>query len=365
MLSPTRALKLAIKAAAWATPHIQQWHRDRNLNRTEAFRHIECGNWSEAENFFGEALAERNHAAKPRIELLTGLARAQSGSGNRAAAIQTLEAASQLAASSKNLFSQSKVLQTLVDIQLGEGDFAGAEKTAIEIDRLERNLVPPSQPNIAIASRKLGIALRGAQRHGESIIALERAVKFSEQAFGAKHAETGNSCAELGAVLAESGDHPKAQKTLRRALEIHREDPGPLSTEATDDMAQLASSLAECGQFEDAVTEYERLVALGERQIGGDRKARAEAQVRLAALYVQSGRMSQARDLLLPSLNALRKTGSFTYILALEAMACVEEDFGRFKAAQEFRDEAASLSPAQSQDSEVTAEESLPVPDRT
>src|SRR5580704_5740436 len=77
MLSVTRIFKIGFRVAEWATPHVQSWHRERNLNRNEAQRHLAAGNWSEAEKYFQTGLVERHHSTADSLELMLGLAESQ------------------------------------------------------------------------------------------------------------------------------------------------------------------------------------------------------------------------------------------------------------------------------------------------
>jgi len=40
MISVIRLFRLGIRFAAWVTPHAKEWQRKRNLNLTEAERHL-------------------------------------------------------------------------------------------------------------------------------------------------------------------------------------------------------------------------------------------------------------------------------------------------------------------------------------
>src|SRR5580704_14497364 len=77
MLGVTRIVKIGVRVAEWATPHVQKWHLERNLNRVEAQRHMQAGNWSEAEKHFQLALEEKHHSTVDKLELRLGLAEAQ------------------------------------------------------------------------------------------------------------------------------------------------------------------------------------------------------------------------------------------------------------------------------------------------
>jgi tetratricopeptide (TPR) repeat protein len=106
--------------------------------------------------------------------------------------------------------------------------------------------------------------------------AFERAAHLSEKTYGPDHAE--------------------AQKVLRRSLEIHRKASGIDSHAATEDLFHLAASLEESGDIEGATAEYERVLAVKERQIGGDLMQTAETQAHLAAIYMRAGRTSAAQS---------------------------------------------------------------------
>src|SRR5258708_33473557 len=82
MISVTRLFRLGIRIAAWATPHVKEWQRQRNLNVTEAERHLAAKNWSEAEQYLVLALAESRHSTKRRVDLTLQLVQAQCRQGN-------------------------------------------------------------------------------------------------------------------------------------------------------------------------------------------------------------------------------------------------------------------------------------------
>src|SRR5271170_8246230 len=118
MISVTRIARLGVRFAAWATPHVKEWHRQRHENRVEGERHLAACNWSEAENHLTKALAERRHSSQRRLDLLLGLTEAQRKQGKASEAEKTSQTAIGLAASAKNKVLQSRALDGLVDIQL-------------------------------------------------------------------------------------------------------------------------------------------------------------------------------------------------------------------------------------------------------
>jgi tetratricopeptide (TPR) repeat protein len=170
-------------------------------------------------------------------------------------------------------------------------------------------------------------------------------VELSEQGAGPNHLDTGNALAELGALHTQQGNQAEAQKCIRRALEIHRGEHGADSAEATKDLVLLATSLAESGDLQGAAAEYEKVLTLRDRQVGGDRHEDAETQVRLAILYLQTERFPAARELLVTAVATLERKGGDNLHLALSALAFIEEHSGRPAAADSLRQRAAKLAP--------------------
>jgi tetratricopeptide (TPR) repeat protein len=340
MISVTRIARLGIRLAAWATPHVKEWHRKRHLNRVEGERHLASRNWREAENHLTLALAERRHSSKRRLDLLLGLTEAQRKQGKAAEAEKTSQLAIDLATSSKNAVLQSRALDGLVDIQLDQKKYGEVEATIAKIETLERSSSQPDYKRLAAGSRKLGTALLHCGRQDEAMKAFDRAAQLAEKSFGPEHVETANALTELGARYREKGDHAEAQRCLRRALEIHRKTSGIDSHAATQDLFHLASSLEESGDVDAAASQFEKALAVAERQVGGDREQTAETQAHLAAIYMRAGRTSAARELLIHAIGVLRKNDERREF-ALEAMACVEELLNHSEEAQRWRDKAA------------------------
>jgi tetratricopeptide (TPR) repeat protein len=339
MVSITRLFRLGIRFTVWVEPYVKEWHKKRHLNRVEGQRHLASRNFSEAEKHIALALDERRHPAKNRVEMMLNLAQAQRGQRKFTEAEQSVRAALELAVGA----GKARVLDELMDIQLDQNNWAEAEKTAAQISTIEKAKPKPDHALLARCSRKLGTVLLHSGRQAQALEAFHESAKLCEQTHGENHAETASSLVELGMLYRQHGAHADAQLHLRRALEIHRITAGPDSNEATQDLYHLAASLAESGDLDGAVKEFERLLAVKDRQVGGDRTEAAEAQVRLAVLYVKSGRPAPAYELLVQAIGALQRKGGEGLLLALEAMACVQEEMGQAKDAKLWRERAESL----------------------
>jgi len=144
----------------------------------------------------------------------------------------------------------------------------------------------------------------------------------------------------------QNGNHAEAQRCLRKALDIHRVASGHDSHESTQALYHLAASLEESGDLEGAAGEYERVLKLKERQVGGNRQEAADAQVRLAALYVKSGRIGAARELLTQVIGALERKGGPQLAQAFAILAEVEDHMGNPKEAAHCRERACEINAA-------------------
>lgn len=342
----TRLFRLGIRFAVWATPHVKEWHRQRNLNASEAERHLASRNWSEAERHLTAALTERRYSSKKHIQFLLDLEKAQRRQGKLNEAEQTARKAIDLAAGDHELHARS--MTALVDVQLDQQKYSEAEHTIHEIASLESAQPRPDTARLAACARKLGTAFLKTGRQAEAFDALQQAATLSEQAFGANHEETARSLSELGALSRQRGDHAGAQRCLRRALEIHRAVSGQDSHQVTEALYNLAASLEESGDLNGAVSEYERVLALKDRQVGGNREEGTDVQVRLATLYVRAGRVAPARELLMQAVATLERKGGPRLAAALETFAEVEERMGRSEDARRWRERAAEIAATQS-----------------
>ncbi len=340
MLGFSRIIKISARVAAWATPKVQKWNRERNMNRVEAHRHLDARNWSEAEKHFQAALEEPRRSSADRLELLLGLIEAQRGQAKLEDAERTALQAIRLAVAERNEALHSLALEALADVQLEHGLFREAEKTAQEVIHLETARAKPDHSRLASCLGKLAAALEHTERPLDAIEALKQSATNAEKAYGAEHPQTAVHLHELGMLHQRNGHHGAAQNCLRRALQIHRTADGADSRQATQALYNLAASLEEAGNFNDAAAEYERLLALRERQVGANPQETADAQVRLAALHLRANRISAARELLLRVVPTLERKGGPLYAQALETLACAEDRSGREDAARQYREKA-------------------------
>jgi tetratricopeptide (TPR) repeat protein len=150
----------------------------------------------------------------------------------------------------------------------------------------------------------------------------------------------------VGSIYRQAGHHPQAQQCLQRALTIYRSGEDFNCLEASESMRNLALSLEESGDLSGATLQYERFVAICERQVGGNEENLLQAQVRLSALYVRNGRAAAARELLGPAIATLERNRSAALLDALKIMVLAENQAGRPKEAAALREKAERLAAA-------------------
>jgi len=324
----------ATRLAAWATPHVKEWHRQRHQDRLEGERHLAAGNYTEAEKHLTAAVAlavERRAGPGKLVALRLQLAEAQQELGKFADAEGSVRAALDNAGQDRQW--RAVALDALADIQLAGGNFADAEKTLAEAADFPADAASSARRMLKLARARY----QGGDRN-KGFDYYAQAVDLHEKAFGAEHLETGHLLAELGVLGRAQGDHEKAQTHLRRALKIHEAYCGADSHEAAEDLAQLAGSLEESGDLEGAMAQYERALRLSERRVGGNMEDMADMQARVARMYILWGELGKARQLMAQAIPALVGRPGKRLAEALETMALLEEASGRPQEAAQIRE---------------------------
>jgi tetratricopeptide (TPR) repeat protein len=344
----TKEQKYAI--AQWVEKQAVAWYRNRNLNKTEAQRHSDAQNWREAEKHFLSALAERRHSTESTIKLNLGLAKAQRRLNKLHEAEQSTRSALDLAVKHGSRTLHGDCLDCLAEVHLDQGRYAEARKMAEENFRLEAAQLKPNKQRLGIYSSRIGTTLAKSGQMNDAAAEFKKAIAYCEKPMkmgedlGVEHLEAANMCAELGMLYRSMGNHGEAQALLRKALKIHRQVSGVDSQAATLDLQHLAMSLEESGDLEGAAKEYERLLNLQERQVGIVPEQSADAEVRLATIYLKEGRTGPAQELLTHAIGVLERNPGPLMITALERFAELQDFLGRPDHARRARERAAGIS---------------------
>jgi len=337
MLEIFSAFRWSMQLAAWASPHLRAWSLERSLNRLEAERHLQARNYSEAEKFLLQAVAEadeRHHSVR-RIQFRLQLAEAQRRQHKLMEAEKTVRAALDLTVRISNPSGYVQCLDTLAEVFHDAGNYPAMDAALQQGLRTEAAMPHPDPLRMARRVHRLGTARHKGGRSEEAIPALEKAVQLHERAYGEEHLQTGHLLSELGSIYRALGNHESAQRCLRRALRIHEDKLGYESEEAARDLHHLAGSLEESGDIEGAANQYERALQLKLRVVGGDLEELAEMEFGLAGIYIGWNNYARARELLADAIGTFKSKKDVRLAIAHETVAHVEECSGRYQEAVE------------------------------
>jgi tetratricopeptide (TPR) repeat protein len=332
MIPIDTALRWSIKLAAWATPQIRAWSLERSLNRVEGERHLKARNWSEAEKYLTQAVAEadeRRHSVR-KIYFRLLLAESQRKQGKVAEAEQTVRTALEHTARISNPAGYVQCLDALAEVFHDAENYPAMEAVLQEGVRIESSMPHPDQMRMARRVYRLGTARHKSGRAEEAVPALEKAVQLHEGLCGEEHLDTAKLVSELGRLYRSQGNHEQAQRCLRRSLRTHERSLGYDSPEAVSDLHHLAGSLEESGDIEGAAELYERALMLKLRVVGGDLEELADMQFGLAGMYIHWSNYARARELLAEAIGTFRRKKGARLAIAYETAGYVDECSGRY-----------------------------------
>jgi tetratricopeptide (TPR) repeat protein len=305
----------------------------------EGQRLVAARNDREAEKHLSQALA-LSHTRAHRAEVSLSLAQTR----HRLRQFVAAEEAAHIAYEEAMGYAQRwEAAQCLAEVQAAQGRLREGVETLHSMELAERQRAQPDLRRLAKASHDRGRMLLESGDYAPARGALAEAVRLAEGVWGGESVELAFAVADLGRWHTEMGRHEEGVAMMGRAHGIFRTAMGHHSREATYSLQSLALSLEAAGRSEDAAVQFERFVAAAEQQVGGDQNALLEAKIRLAALYVQVGRIAAARDVLKQVILTLERAPGEGLWVALQIMATAEEQSGYPDEAKRLRSKAAKL----------------------
>lgn len=319
---------------------------DRNWNRAEGERLMAAREYQEAEYYLEAAVTEADRyslSAAKRVRLRLQLAEAQRRLEKLADAEQTIRKATEIAAQSSDQSGYLMCLDGLADVFMLQENFSAVEKLSQEGIRIESGLPHPDPLRMARRVHRLGIARYRTAPSDDVLPALQKGLQLHEAAYGSNHPETVRVMSELGAIFRAQGRYEEAKLCLRRSLKFHQNVLGCDHPAAVQDLQQLAGALEESGDTEGAAAEYERVIELKQRDVGGEGDQLAELEFSLANLYIGWGNYPRARELLMECISTFKRQAGPRCAVAMETLAQVEELSGRFQEAVRELDRAGKV----------------------
>lgn len=338
-----------LKSIFWSAvraPSLPSWTMDRNWNRAEGERLLAAREYQEAEYYLVAAVTEADrYSLSPakRVRLRLQLAEAQRRLEKLADAEQTIRKATEIAAQSSDQSGYLMCLDGLADVFMLQENFSAVEKLSQEGIRIESALPHPDPLRMARRVHRLGIARYRTTPSDDVLPALEKGLQLHETAYGSNHPETIRVVSELGAIFRAQGRYEEAKLCLRRSLKAHQNTLGCDHPAAVQDLQQLAGALEDSGDMEGAAAEYEKVILLKQRDIGGEGDQLAELEFSLANLYIGWGNYPRARELLMECIGAFKREAGPRCAVAMETLAQIEELSGRFQEAVRELDRAGKV----------------------
>ncbi len=138
---------------------------------------------------------------------------------------------------------------------LQRGDYAGAEKSALQLLQGNIRAFGPDHPNVATALNLLGAAQLRQGKFGEAEGQFRRMLTIYEKRLGPEHEYTAAALNSLALALEKLGDYPGAETLLRRALAILEKKLGKGHPDTATTLSNLARILDSQGKFAGASKE--------------------------------------------------------------------------------------------------------------
>jgi tetratricopeptide (TPR) repeat protein len=326
---------------------------DQSPHVTEAARYLESRNYVAAERELALAVAEaKEQEAAPtaRVRLYIELARVQrlgalDGGLDRdrlETALRTVCEAIDLAAKASDTKNYVDCLDLQADILFDLELWPALEGVVQDAIRLSAALSRTGGQVAAHRAHRLAIAQAGAGRAEEAASSFDRAVKLHEEAYGPEAVETAGVLLEAGAFVRSQNADAEAVRYFKQALRIQESLYGVDSPQAGRTLDQLGACYESAGDLEGAARQYERALAMQLLQLGTSHLEQiTQAQYGLAKRHIEWGNLTRARELLEECVARFQQPAGPEAAPALEELARVEFDSGRFQSAAEVLERAA------------------------
>lgn len=339
-MSVFRLFRYSIRLAAWATPHIQRWARNYNLNANEADRNFSARNYTEAEKYYAAAIrdAERRHSPEKRkLHLILRLAECQRRRGDFDSALITINDA--IGRAQPGSAGHGDCLQALALVHSDRRQPEDALQAARSALQIARTVTPPNPGLVGERCYQLAGIERCCGNTQQYLNLVQESLALFEQAYGAEHVETANRLTAMGVALKDQGSLPAALPFFEKASKLHQQLIGPDSPEAVTDLEHLAHTHFALQNLEQAVSLYERLLRFRERQVGLTPNAYGRVLINAAEVYAAAGKQGSALETVQQALRLLDRSPEHIDAAAGQ-IARVYDGIGRSREAEQFRNQA-------------------------
>jgi len=190
-----------------------------------------------------------------------------------------------------------EVAQALSDVALSRnylGDFAGAERTFLEVIDMDVALLGPDHPEVASARENLGNVYYRSGQLDKCAKNLEVVLAMRRKALGDDSESVARTLANMATVYKKAGNDEAAERTYREAIPRLTKKLGPEHPDVGMTLLGFGDLLKKIGKYPESEAALKRSLDIRVKAFG-ESNAMAQRTIKvLADLYTAWGRPAQA-----------------------------------------------------------------------
>jgi tetratricopeptide (TPR) repeat protein len=184
----------------------------------------------------------------------------------------------------------------------------------------------PTHADVATALDELGNALLDQGELAAARTRFTAALDMRRKLLGSDAPQVADTLMNLGRTAQDSGDPKGAERYFRDSLAIYTKTGRAESTDATNVMGELGNLMVYVGRFGEAVTLFERALAVDRRQLGEDYPRVIMEKHNLAFALQAQGRFAEAEPLFRQSNEQLSRVLGPQHPFTIDALS----NYGRY-----------------------------------
>ncbi|MGJ7917754.1 tetratricopeptide repeat protein [Massilia sp. LXY-6] len=330
------AVQIAAAADPGKTPVLARcWYALSSL-------HLRSGRLDAAQDCAAKALAasKANAVADARGPALYGVALSLQAQGRSEEALNYIgEALVQLRAHASENQDIANALGLLGVIQTRLGRFADAEVSLLEAQSMRTGLLPPGDPELAIAQIELADFYKVSGQYERAAACYEQCLASQRRTLSPSHPLLATTQASLGNLYRSLSRFAEARPLLEAALTLHRATLAPNHLDLGADLINLGLLYQELGELDKAKAAFDEGLAIARRAVPPGHDARLRALINTGLCYEALDQRDHAATLIMEAVAEAQATlapGHPDIAWALGQLGFIREKQGQW-------DEAARL----------------------
>lgn len=185
---------------------------------------------------------------------------------------------------------------------VAEGEYARAERKALDELRAETRLTGPGTLRIAMWQNWLGVIARARGNDSKALDWFRRALDIRRRTLGPRHADTVVTLGNTALVLERLGHYREAEPLMREAVDANTRLHGPTHARTVTSLSNLGLLAMDLGRMDEARTLLEDALDRTRRKEGGKSANLATSLSNLATLCIEAMDFDRAEALLTEAL---------------------------------------------------------------